>query len=91
MSEVAQDIHFLRANRQVTVGDLKIGAGNFRVEEDTATCALWFYVRDQPELNRHERVHKGQVVDIGGFRVQVRDVRLTDADTEFVELAVASL
>src|SRR5262245_10957462 len=62
--------HFIYATTQSQFGDsLRVGAGNIWEEEYTGedgtsttglTAGLWFFVRDQPDLNQHMRVHPGQ-------------------------------
>jgi hypothetical protein len=63
--------------------DLRVGAGNIWEEEylDEAghsarglTGGLWFFVRDRPELDHHVRVHPGQWIEFGGYRVRVLEV-----------------
>lgn len=59
---------------------LRIGVGNIWEEEYTAadgttatglTAGLWLFVRDQPALDRHVRVHAGQLVELAGHQIAV--------------------
>jgi hypothetical protein len=86
----------IQSNTQVTIGDLKIGVGNFRheaaaeAESSHPTCVLWFYIRDHAELNRRERVQREQTIDIAGFQVHVVDVTMNEGQPHVVELVVSS-
>jgi hypothetical protein len=59
---------------QGTVGDLKIGAGDFYIANDELTCGLWFYNRVHVDLDRSERVRTGQVIEIGDYQVMVNGI-----------------
>jgi hypothetical protein len=72
------------ASTQATFDDtLRIGAGNIWAEDYTdasgqqqhgLTAGLWLFVRDRAELNRHERVYPGQVIEVAGYQIAVREV-----------------
>jgi hypothetical protein len=72
---------FITNTAQAQFGDsLRVGAGNIWDDEyvDEAgkqvkglTGGLWFFVRDQSELDHHIRVHPGQRVEFGGYRIHV--------------------
>jgi hypothetical protein len=75
---------FITNTAQAQFGDsLRVGAGNIweadYVDETGAsrkglTGGLWFFLRDHPELDRHVRVHPGQHVEFGDYRIQVLSV-----------------
>lgn len=59
---------------------LRVGAGNIWEDSYTTadgatasglTAGLWLFVRGRPELDRHERVHEGQVLAIAGHTLTV--------------------
>ncbi len=61
----------IKTNTQATTGDLKIGAGNFRVVEGEQIAKLWFFVRGKPEQNRSQKVRKGETIEIAGRRFEI--------------------
>jgi hypothetical protein len=70
----------VESNTQITLGDVRIGVGNFSEEEYTPeggtprrglTAGLWIYVRDNPTKDRHVRVHPGQTVMVPGYRLVI--------------------
>ncbi len=82
---------------QATIGDLKIGAGNFgietyrdqdNVEREGLTCGLWFFVRDQDALNCSQRVYPGAVIEIAGYQVSVDGVEQGRDQSHYVLLTV---
>jgi hypothetical protein len=78
------EFYFVSDSAQLTVDNtLRIGAGNIWEEEYTdkngeivqgITAGLWFFIRNQPELNQHIRVHKGQNLEIAGYQVNIVDI-----------------
>ncbi len=82
---------------QATIGDLKIGAGNFgvetyrdpdNVEREGLTCGLWFFVRDQDALNRSQRVYPGALIEIAGYQVHVDYIEEGPDHVKYVLLTV---
>jgi len=76
----------IERNTQATIGDIRIGAGNFHEESYTSddgvprtgmTAGLWIYVRDDSSKNRHVRVHAGQILSVPGYRLEVVAVERT--------------
>ena len=70
----------VESNTQITLGDVRIGVGNFREEEYTPeggtprrglTAGLWISVRDNPTQDRNVRVHPGQTVMVPGYRLVI--------------------
>jgi hypothetical protein len=61
---------------QVTIGDVKIGAGNIW-ETDTGggperTAQLW--IREPSKERRHPRVHAGQTLEVAGSRISILEI-----------------
>lgn len=85
---------FIADTTQAQFGDtLRVGAGNiwedsYETADGTTTsgltAGLWLFVRGRPELDRHERVHAGQVLAIDGHTLSVLAV-----EAEGVSLRVA--
>ncbi|MGH2584956.1 MAG: hypothetical protein ACRDJE_08585 [Dehalococcoidia bacterium] len=83
----------IERNTQATIGDIRIGAGNFHEEGYTSddgvprtgmTAGLWIYVRNDSSKDRHVRVHAGQILSVPGYRLEVVTV-----DRTAVRLAVS--
>jgi hypothetical protein len=64
-------------------GNLGIAAGNFwggdfvgpgGEVQHGLTAGLWLTLRDGREENRHVRVHPGQVLNYGGYAIEVLEV-----------------
>jgi hypothetical protein len=72
---------YIADTTQAQFGDtLRVGAGNIWDERyetvdgtmvSGLTAGLWLFVRDQPELNRHERVWVGQVLTVADYTITV--------------------
>lgn len=77
-------LYIIPDTAQVTVDTtLRIGAGNIWEEnfstknneqQQRLTAGLWFFVHEKPELNRHVRVHEGQIVEVAGYTVHVLSI-----------------
>jgi hypothetical protein len=76
----------IERNTQATLGDLRIGAGNFHEEEYTPdgsaprrglTAGLWIYVRGDSSKDRFVRVYPGQTLDVPGYRLHVTEIQRT--------------
>lgn len=63
----------------MTAGDLRIGAGNFFVDEPPEppglSAGLWLYVRDRDDLDRRVRVREGEQIEIAGYTICVDSIR----------------
>jgi hypothetical protein len=76
--------HFIQNTAQAQFGDnLRVGAGNIweadyvddaGVPRKGLTGGLWFFLRDQPELDHHVRVYPDQRIVFGGYRIRVLNV-----------------
>ncbi len=99
MSEMTGQLQYLGIFQggQGTIGDLKIGAGNFWVEEyvdqdevtrSGLTCGLWFFVRNREDLDRTQRVYPGAVIEIAGYEVHVDYVEEGEDQARYVLLTV---
>jgi hypothetical protein len=90
----------IQSNTQAHVDEnLSIATGNFWEEEyvDSSgatqhglTAGLWLNLRDPStgaRQNPHQRVHAGQEIAIGGYRIRVLEV--TGGSEETVTVAVA--
>jgi hypothetical protein len=84
------------SNTQLTYKDLKIGSGNFRMDNcpdpqgnDTKclTAGLWLYYRDNPNLDQQVRVKKGDTLEIGVYEILVIDIQKGDQDT-FIKVQI---
>lgn len=62
----------------MTAGDLRIGAGNFFVDEPPEpprlSAGLWLYVRDHDDLDQHVRVREGERIEIAGYTIHVDSI-----------------
>ncbi len=94
--KIDEGLYFVEASTQLTFdNNLRIGAGNIWEDEysdekgETArriTAGLWIFVRNQPDLDQHIRVHKGQVVAIANYHISVVEI-----DTEGVTLNITQI
>lgn len=101
MNEIATEKRYaIIETGQLTVGDLRIGVGNFWPEaypdennqpQPVPTCGLWFYVRNHPEQDRHERVRSGHVTEIAGYRIDVEGIEREADEQSMVLLIITPL
>jgi hypothetical protein len=78
----------IRETGQIQVGDLRVGAGNFRLDEGIASVGLWFFVRDHDDLNRVVRLRVGESADVVGYRVMVSTIEIDEAALGWVGVDV---
>ena len=80
----AERVLSIASNTQVTIGDLRIAAGNVWDSEYAPdggaprrgpTAGLWLYFRQRPSEDRHVRAHPGQALEIAGHRIRVVEVQ----------------
>ena len=89
-----KDVHTIVTNTQATIGDVKIGAGNFDEEDylDEAgskkhgkVAVLWIFVKGEAKQDRAITVYPGKKFEAGKMRFEVRTV--TDRDVSIFATA----
>jgi hypothetical protein len=82
-SPASSDTIRLVSNTQATVGNVRIGAGNFRDDSyvnglgessNGPTAGLWVFVKDHPTQDRHLRVGAGSTFAAGRLSFEVLEV-----------------
>lgn len=99
--EPGETKHQIENTTQLTFETLRIGTGNFWIEEytteagDTAegpTAGLWLYFRDTPDQDTKLRVYPGMVIEQGGYRIRVLEIGPeTDDSRGYVQLGIQKL
>lgn len=72
--DAERHIERLRENTQFTYQDLRIGVAGIHFENGQLVAGLWFYLKDDPKLDRHDWVWQGTRIAIGNYAVEVVSV-----------------
>jgi hypothetical protein len=82
-STAPSNIVRLASNTQATLGNVRIGAGNFRDDDyvdglgeskNGPTAGLWLFIQDRPAEDRHLRVGTGSSFTAGRLSFEVLEV-----------------